>query len=227
VRKGNAGWVLVGALAGVLAYRWGTHKLNEARAAARPYEKPILTDAYQLLEILRPLWRHPEALAMTRADPVIGAPLTETVLAALVQGDRADEPLWADSVLAWLAAPGRRLRKRRDVSPDEPSEEQLMLVAALARETLAAGGMPPRERLEELIGAFGTRTARDVVTYVRLVTAIVLITNTCEALGSRLLGKPAPNSRALGEVEVLAILVLGVWPLVPVALLRTLINPAG
>jgi hypothetical protein len=65
------------------------------------------------------------------------------------------------------------------------------------------------------------------VTYVRLVSALVLVVNTWEALVSRMLGKPAADSRLSDELKVLAVFSMGILPLIPVGFVRTLLNPAG
>lgn len=227
MRKRNTLVLIVGAIAGIAAYRCASRAWKQARAEARPYEKPTFSSALTFLDILRPLWRHPEALAMMRNNPELTSPLTDAVLAALLQGEHAGKQALADRMLAWFGVRGERIRGRPASTSVPVSPEEAALAADFARETLAAGAKPPADRVEELITTFGTRTAHDLVTFVRLVTAFVLVANTWEALISRLLGEPAPQSRASSELEVLAILALGVLPLVPVAFVRTLINPAG
>ncbi len=227
MRKRNTLVLIVGAIAGVAAYRRVSRAWKQARSEARPYEKPTLSGALSLLEILRPLWRHPEALAMMRNNPELTSPLTDAVLAALLQGEHAGKQALADRMLAWFSVRGERIRGRPAAISTPVLPGEATLAADFARETLAAGAKPPADRVGDLIATFGTRTAHDLVTFVRLATAFVLVANTWEALVSRALGEPAPQSRAGSELEVLAILALGVLPLVPVAFVRTLINPAG
>jgi hypothetical protein len=227
VRLRNSFLVALGAAVGVAAFRCASQAWWRARETARPYAKPTLADAPQLIEIVRGFWRHPEALAMMRSNPDISAPLTDAVLASLLQGGDEGEPALADRTLAWLSLRGERLHGQRVSAPSPVSRTEQALAASLARETLARGGDPAPEQLDELIVAFGTRTAHDLITYVRLVVGFVLVANTWEALVSRMLGKPAPGSSLGNEIQVLSVLVLGILPLVPVAFVRTLINPAG
>lgn len=227
MRLRKSSLVILGAVIGVAAFRCAARAWENAREAARPYDKPTLAGAPRLIEIVRGFWRHPEALAMMRSNPEISAPLTDAVLASLLQGGDDGQPSLADRTLAWLSVRGDRLHGRRVTTPMPVSRAQETLAAGLARETLARGGDPAPDLLNELIVAFGTRTAHDLITYVRVVTGITLVANTWEALVSRMLGKPSPDSRLEDEIQVLSVFALGILPLVPVAFVRTLINPAG
>ncbi|MHB1317091.1 MAG: hypothetical protein ACYCYF_00555, partial [Anaerolineae bacterium] len=213
--------MVLGALIGVAVCRCAARAWENARESARPYAKPTLAGAPHLIEIVRGFWRHPEALAMMRSNPEISAPLTDAVLASVLQGGDDGQPSLADRTLAWLSLRGERLHGRRASAPTPLSRTQEALAADLARATLARGGEPAPDLLDDLIAAFGTRTAHDLVTYVRMVTAYILVANTWEALVSRMLGKPAPHSRLEDELQVLSVAVLGVLPLVPVAFVRT------
>jgi len=217
----------LGGLAGALVCRWAVRVWENARAAARPVDRPMLARASEVRELVHSLWKHPEALAMMRSNPDISAPLTDAVLAALLQHQADEEPALADRLLAWLSLRGERIHGPRVVTPSPVSRAQEALAAEFARATLLRRGRPAEEYFGALIEAFGTRTAHDLVTFVRLVTGIVLIANTWEAFVGRVLGRPSPGSRLGDELRVLSISALGVLPLAPVAFVRTLINPAG
>jgi hypothetical protein len=227
MNKRNTCLVAIGSVVGVVAYRYAARAWSQARATAQPYEKPTVASWSQFIGMVRGLWRHPEALAMMRNNPDIAAPLTDAVLASFVQVRGDGEPALADRALARLSLLGETIRGRRASTPSAVSPAHEALAAAFARETLVGRGDPAADRFDELIAAFGTRTAHDLVTYVRLVSALVLVVNTWEALVSRMLGKPAADSRLSDELKVLAVFSMGILPLIPVGFVRTLLNPAG
>ena len=84
MRLRKSSLVVVGAVIGVGLFRCVARNWSNARQSARPYSKPTLAGASQLIEIVRGFWRHPEALAMMRSNPEISAPLTITAEAECV-----------------------------------------------------------------------------------------------------------------------------------------------
>jgi hypothetical protein len=227
MKRRNICLVAIGSVVGAAAYHYAARAWSQARVTAQPYAKPTVASWSQFIGMVRGLWRHPEALALMRNNPEIAAPLTDAVLASFVQVSGDAEPSLADRALARLGLLGESMRGRRASTPAAASAAHEALAAAFARETLAGRGDPAVDRYDELIAAFGTRTAHDLVTYVRLVTGLVLVVNTWDALVSRMLGKPAAESRLSDELKVLAMFCFGILPLVPVGFVRTLLNPAG
>ena len=102
MRLRKSSLVVLGAIAGAVAFRRAARAWSNARESARPYAKPTLAGAAQLVEIARGFWRHPEALAMMRNNPEISAPLTDAILASLLQGGRDGHPALADRINRYL-----------------------------------------------------------------------------------------------------------------------------
>jgi len=227
VRRRDGFLVAMGALAGVIAVHYARRAVGRAKERTGTFARPAFVNVGHVLEWVRDLWRHPERLAMMRSNPAISGALSDAVLAALLQHGADEAPALADRVLAWLSLRGDALRKDQPTEPVAVSPAQERSVAEFARETLVRGARPNLDHVDALIDAFGVRTAHDVVTFVRLVAGIVLAANTWEAIVSRALGRPSPETRARDEAKIVSLLALAILPLVPIAYLRTVINPAG
>ena len=66
---------------------------------------------------------------------------------------------------------------------------------------------------------YGSTTARDLLTLIRLITMTNLIGNTFDALLSRILGQPSPDSTLRNEVAILSLSFLA-GPFVGMAMAR-------
>ena len=158
-----------------------------------------------------------------RSNPAIGRPLTEKIMRAISQAYGTYVPTVTQRVYAWRWPRESVTQSQEQVSPAENEAVAL----AFARHYAETRGNPSSAQVEKLTATYGVRNARDLVTFIRLVTIGVLVGNTVDAVVSRFLGRPSPQTSFADEVGVLAFFFLGMVPLVPVMCLRTLINPAG
>ena len=88
-------------------------------------------------------------------------------------------------------------------------------------------GHPDVDMVHRLEATYGNDMARDLLVYMRLVTFANLVGNTIDALWSRILGCPSPESSLRSELAVVALMVFGVAPLVPVLAVRSMLCAPG
>jgi len=223
MRRGK-GWGNVGAaIAGAAAAYWLVRRYRALRAHCPPFDRQTYARSQDLARAFRELWRQPEALRSLLSNPAIETPLADKILLAVsghYSGERATRALARLAERLGLSpAEGDALR-RGELGPATAEEAPALFFAAqYARE----GGAPDADLVQSLTAAYGARTARDLITYIRLAAFANLAGNTFDALVSRALGQPSPGT-SLGE-ELLAslILVFGVAPLLPVLILRAVL----
>jgi len=107
---------------------------------------------------------------------------------------------------------------RGDVTQVTPQEVPAL---SFAQHYAERRDQPDAEAVGHLVDAYGSQGARDIVTYVRLITLGNLVGNTFDALVSRLLGQPSPDSTLEGELSTTAVFLFGIVPLVPLVVLRS------
>ncbi len=183
------------------------------------FTRQTLTSQHELVRMFEALWRHPEALALMRSNPVVSSPLTDRIVQEIqgaLGGARPKAGEWVYTL------GGTSHREQGETAAADVAE-----VLAFARQYAETRGTPHPDLLDRLSADCGARTARDLTTFVRLVTLGVLVGNTADALVSRLLGRPSPGTTLGQEVRILATFVFGILPLLPVMFLRAVINPAG
>jgi len=66
-----------------------------------------------------------------------------------------------------------------------------------------ANGQPDPVAWQRVVTYYGEATANDILAYLRMITFGNLLGNTFDALLSRMVGKPAPNSSLWSELSVL------------------------
>lgn len=214
-------WLLgaLGLVAGYVGYRVAASALAQVKAAMPPFTRQTLHDQQEMLQMFRALWRHPEALAQMRSNPVVAPPLTDQIVRE-IQGALGGARPKAGEWMYTLGGVAQRDAGRGPVG--DVSE-----VLALARQYAETRGNPHPDLVDRLAADLGARTARDLITFVRLATLGVLVGNTADAVLSRALGRPAPHSSLGQELRILATFLFGIVPLLPVMSLRAVINPAG
>ncbi|MHA1732499.1 MAG: carboxymuconolactone decarboxylase family protein [Promethearchaeota archaeon] len=79
------------------------------------------------------------------------------------------------------------------------SEDEVVALA-FAQHYAESGCRPSREATKRLVACYGLEKARDVLTYIRLITIGNLLGNTYDGFLSRLRGAPAPGGSLLLEV---------------------------
>lgn len=90
-----------------------------------------------------------------------------------------------------------------------PAHEATALT--FAQHYAETNGQPDPTAWQRVVTYYGESTANDILAYLRMITFGNLLGNTFDALLSRLVGKPAPNSSLWSELSVL----LGVTWLLP------------
>jgi AhpD family alkylhydroperoxidase len=87
---------------------------------------------------------------------------------------------------------------------------------AFAQHYAESACQPDAKALQRFRNYYGSETARDILSYMRMITFGNLYGNTFDALLSRISGMPAPGSSVWNELGVL----LGVFLLVPAAMIK-------
>ncbi len=99
-----------------------------------------------------------------------------------------------------------------------PGHEAVAL--AFAQHYAESACQPDQQAWDRLVDQYGAAAASDMLAYMRMITFGNLYGNTLDALLSRLRGKPAADSSLWSELGV----ILGVFVLVPLAMLRSSIS---
>jgi hypothetical protein len=190
------------------------------RAAGAAFTRRTYRSGRELVGAFEALWRHPADIWSLRANPDLSHPLIEKLMLAVSgatgarYGNSAQvhyarrcglSPAAIDSLL------------RGEVGPATADEAPALF---FVRHWVQTEGCPDIDLMQRLVDTYGPRTAHDIITCIRLFHLTAMVGNTADALLSRLLGRPSPESTLLGELETMGCFVFGVLPLVPVALLR-------
>lgn len=96
-----------------------------------------------------------------------------------------------------------------------PSEEVIAL--AFAQHYAETDGRPDPQAWDRLVDTYGVETSQDILAYIRMITIGNLLGNTFDALLSRLMFNPAPDSSLSRELGVL----LGTFVVIPFELVRS------
>jgi hypothetical protein len=214
-------WALgaLGLLAGYVGYRLGARAFAQVKAAMPPFTRQTLASQHQMVRMFEALWRHPEALALMRSNPVVASPLTDRIVQEIQGALGGARPRAGE----WVYTLGGAAHREQG----EGATGDVAEVLAFARQYAETRGEPHPDLIDRLSADYGARTARDLTTFVRLATLGVLIGNTADALVSRILGQPSPQTSLGQELRILATFALGILPLLPIMFLRAIINPAG
>lgn len=189
------------------------------------FQREVYGDKESLLEAFRALWRDPEALKSLWTNPHIDHPFAEKMMLA-VTGAHGDE-FCARGHINYALRQGLTREEVESLLRGEVEHATVDEAPALffARHYVEEGGKPDPDLMQRLVDAYGQRTARDIITYVRLVTFVNLVGNTLDAFVSRVLGRPALSTTLANELSTLAIFTFGTAPLIPVLALRAALSP--
>lgn len=216
----HTGLALIGMGLGLAgAYRLSrVYRAN--RAAGATYTRRTYRGGRELVGAFEALWRYPADIWSLRANPDLAHPLIDKLMLA-VSG--ATGARFGNSAQV-------RYARRRGLSPamiDSLLRGEVGAATAdeapalfFVRHWVETDGCPDTDLMQRLVDTYGPRTAHDMITCIRLFHLTAMVGNTADALLSRLLGRPSPDSTLAGELETLSCFVFGVLPLVPVALLR-------
>jgi alkylhydroperoxidase/carboxymuconolactone decarboxylase family protein YurZ len=208
----------------------GAYLLSRAYLRAREtqplFHKAVYEDKESVLSAFRSLWQHPAALKSLWTNPRIDHPFAEKMMLA-VTGAHGDA-FYARAHVNYALQQGLTREEVESLLRGEVEHATVDEAPALffARHYVEQGGEPDRDLVGRLIDAYGRRTARDIITYVRLVTFTNLMGNTIDGFVSRVLGQPALATTLAGELSTLAVFFFGMVPLMPFLALRAVLAPA-
>jgi AhpD family alkylhydroperoxidase len=204
-----------GVAIGVVGSYLAARAYRKARASCPPFGRRIYTDSRALIEDFGAFWRHPEVLVSLRANEQVSPQLASKVMLTVTSANGCRSCGYAHS----------RYAERQGLLPEEI---QSLLLCEMQHATVDEAtalffaqdyaqqqGEPAQDMVQRLVDSYGLKTARDIVTLVQAVTVANRVGNTLDALLSRCLGQPAPNSSLPSELTVLATFALGIVPLIP------------
>ena len=207
----------VGLAGSYLAYK----AYRRAKATCPPFRKRVYSVPKELVGDFSELWRHPEYLRALRASEHLDHPLAEKIMLAVTSVNGSRSSTYAHARYAMrqgLSQSEVEALLRGDVKQVTPQEAPALF---FAQDYAERRDQPDADAIRRLVDTYGPQGARDIVTYVRLVTLANLVGNTFDALISRVLGQPSPDSSLGGELSLLAIFLFGIVPLVPLVVLRS------
>lgn len=198
----------------------------DAQKRQPSFQKEVYKSEEGMLEAFRALWRDPEALKSLWTNPYIDRPLAKKMMLAVVGAH--DDQFCARAHIGYALRQGLAEEEIESLLRGEVEHATVDEAPALffARHYVEQGGDPDPDLVQRLVDAYGWRTARDIITYVRLVTFVNLVGNTLDALVSRVLGEPSSSSTLASELSTVAIFSFGIVPLFPVLALRAALTPA-
>jgi alkylhydroperoxidase/carboxymuconolactone decarboxylase family protein YurZ len=219
-------WTILGLGLGAFGAYLLSRAYLKAREAQPLFHKEVYQDKESMLGAFRSLWQHPGALKSLWTNPRIDHPFAEKMMLA-VTGAHGDE-FYARAHVNYALQQGLTREEVDSLLRGEVEHATVDEAPALffARHYVEQGGEPEPDLVDRLIDAYGRRTARDVITYVRLVTFTNLLGNTIDAFVSRVLGRPALSTTLAGELSTLAVFFFGMVPLMPLLALRAALAPA-
>ncbi len=226
MRKGVL-FSIVGTVAGVAGSYWLAQAYQRARKNCPPFSRRSYTDVHQLVADLREIWLAPQDLLSLRDNPRITHPLLEKIMLAIsgVNGCRSCSSAQARyAAQQGLSDTEIRSLLRGEISYATADEAPALVVAQHYAEEM---GHPDADMVHRLEATYGEEMAHDLLVYMRLVMLTNLAGNTIDALWSRILGCPSPESSLRSELGVVALIVFGVIPLVPAMALRAKLVAAG
>jgi hypothetical protein len=219
--KNRQAWLtLVGLVIGVIGTYRMTQAYRKAKTNCPPFRRRIYSDHQEMIGAFRVLWDHPEHLYALRQEGCLPAPLAEKIMLAVtgVNGLRASNDVQARHALEWGLAPQEVESLLRGEITYATADEAPAL--SFAQHYAARRDEPDPDMVQRLVDTYGPQMARDLITYIRLVTIGNLVGNTLDALLSRILGQPSPESTLRAELSTLGVFIFGAVPLVPVLIWR-------
>ena len=216
---------MVGLVAGAAAYYLAFKAHRKATLTCPPFRKRVYSHPRELVDAFGEFWRHPDYLRALRASEQIDHPLAKKMMLAVTSVNDSRSSSYAHTRYALdqeLSEEEVEVLLGGDVGHATVQEAPALLFAQYHAEHR---GQPNAEVMRRLVEAYGSQGARELVSLVRLITMGTLVGNTFDALISRLLGRPSPDSTLGGELSVLGVFLFGIVPLAPLAALRSLHEP--
>jgi hypothetical protein len=219
--KAKHTWLtLIGMGLGLAAAYRVTRIRHANQAAGATFERRTYRGGRELVGAFAAFWRYPADIWSLRANPDLSHPLIDKLMLTVSGG--VGTRFGNSAGVRYARARGLSHAEidallRGELGPATTEEAPALF---FARHWVETAGPPDADVAQDLVDAYGARTAHDVVTCLRLFYLTALVGNTADALLGRLLGRPSPQSTLRGELETLGCFLFGVVPLVPVALLR-------
>jgi len=215
----------LGMVAGVGGSYLAAKAYRKAKAKCPPFSKRVYRSSDELVEAFGEFWRAPGVLRSIRDNSRIDLALAEKIMLAVtgVNGGRHCSYVHARHAM-------RVGISREEVEALLRGEFEYATVDQapalfFAQHYAERRGHPDPDLVQRLVDTWGESGARDLVAYIRLVTMGNLVGNTVDALASRVLGQPSPDTTLRDELSVLAVFVFGVLPVMPLLMLCAALAP--
>jgi len=208
---------LLGLAGSCLAYR----VYRKARTTCPPFRKQVYSGPMKMVADFGEFWRHPERLRSLRGANGLRHPLAEKIMLAVTSVNGSRSSSYAHARFAMrrgLSQAEVEALLSGDVQHVAPQDAPAVL---FARRYAEHRGQPDPHLVQNLVDTYGDPGARDIASYVCLVNLANLVGNTFDALISRILGQPSPDSSLRAELSLLVVFMFGIVPLVPLVVLRS------
>jgi|GEM_PF-352937 len=218
---------LLGVGSGLLGSYILARVYRRAKASCPPFRRRVYTSGRELAQACSQFWRHPEDLRSLRYNERIAGPFAAKVMLAVASEDGVAYPVRQQA--RYAMAQGLSAEEVRSLGRGELAAATMDEAPALyfAQHYAEREGHPDEDMLQRLTTTYGPRMAHDLVTFLQLLTLTKVAGNTFDALLSRILGHPSPDTTLRGELSVLLVLALGIVPLIPVLAIRMARTPIG
>lgn len=217
---------LFGVAAGVAGSYIAAQAYRQARAKCPPFRRRTYRNSHELIEDFRYFWDDPTRLADMRTNTRINPAFGEKLMLAVtgVNGCRYCSRLHSRTAEYLGVSSAETTSLLRGEIAGGTVEEAPALV--FAQHYTEQEGRPDPDMVQRLVQTYDERTARDISNYVRLFSMCTLVGNTLDALVSRALGKPSPETTLRDELAVVLTATFGIAPLVPVLVARAALHGA-
>ncbi len=211
--KKQATYALLGTALGVAGAVILTNAYRRARALCPPFHRRVYSHYEHLLSDLRFFAQHPGELRSIRSNPALNQQLMGRIMLAVtgVNGCRYCSYAHASYALRQGIDQDQVRRLLAGSLEDVSAEEAPALL--FAQHYAETGGQPGAPETRRLVESYGSDTAHDLLALARLITMGNLIGNTFDALISRILGQPSPDSTLRSELAVLLLSLCAAAPL--------------
>jgi AhpD family alkylhydroperoxidase len=206
--KKQTGYALLGAAVGVTAAAVLARVYRRARAGCPPFERRVYGDPQHLLQDLRALVRNPWMLSAMRSNPLLSPSLVGRVMLAVTGVNGCRYCSYAHTRYALRQGIGGEEAARLLTGEFDDAPMAEVPAILFAQHYAESGGDPDRAAIQRLVEHYGSTTTRDLLTLIRLVTMTNLMGNTFDALMSRILGRPSPDSTLRNELTILLLATL-------------------
>lgn len=222
----RAWWAILGVGLGAAGAYLLARSYLKAREGQPPFHKAVYEGKESALEAFKVLWRDPGALKSLWTNRRIDHPFAEKMMLA-VTGAYGDE-CYSLAHINYALRHGLTRKEVESLLRGEVEHATVDEAPALffARHYVEQRGGPDPDLVQRLVDAYGRRTAKDVITYIRLISFASLTGNTLDAFVSRMLGRPALSTTVADELSMLVVFAFGMVPLIPVLAVRAALAPA-